>query len=105
MVLQLINKVTSETIQTKRSIDIVHARSFEHRVKLGPSGYPEPSAMIIPTLFSRSVSIADDYDIFKSGRFYQRRRLRANDARDQMFRGRGTIYDPSLMKAFAGLFK
>jgi HD-GYP domain-containing protein (c-di-GMP phosphodiesterase class II) len=79
--------------------------SFEHHMKLDLSGYPAPAETKIPNLFSRIVSIADDYDSLISGRVYQRTRLRANDARDQMLRGSGTIYDPSLMKAFAGLFQ
>jgi HD-GYP domain-containing protein (c-di-GMP phosphodiesterase class II) len=79
--------------------------SFEHHMKLDLSGYPAASETRMPNLFSRIVSIADDYDSLISGRVYQRTRLRAKDARDQMLRGSGTIYDPSLMKAFAGLFQ
>ena len=79
--------------------------SFEHHMKLDLSGYPAPAETKMPNLFSRIVSIADDYDSLISGRVYQRTRLRANDARNQMLRGSGTIYDPSLIKAFAGLLK
>lgn len=79
--------------------------SFEHHMKLNLSGYPVPPETRMPNLFSRIVSIADDYDSLISGRVYQRKRLRVNEARDQMLRGSGTIYDPSLMKAFAGLFQ
>lgn len=79
--------------------------SFEHHMKLDFSGYPAPAGTGKLNLFSRIVSIADDYDSLISGRVYQRTRLRANDARDQMLRGSGTLYDPSLMKAFAGLFQ
>lgn len=79
--------------------------SFEHHMKLDLSGYPASAETRMPNLFSRIVSIADDYDSLISGRVYQRTRLRANDARDQMLSGSGTIYDPSLMKAFAGLFQ
>jgi HD-GYP domain-containing protein (c-di-GMP phosphodiesterase class II) len=79
--------------------------SFEHHMKLDLSGYPAPAEMRMPNLFSRIVSIADDYDSLISGRVYQRARLRAADARDRMLRGSGTLYDPSLMKAFAGLFQ
>ena len=79
--------------------------SFEHHMKLNLSGYPAPPDTRRPNLFSRIVSIADDYDSLISGRVYQRTRLRANEACDQMLRGSGTIYDPTLMKAFAGLFQ
>jgi HD-GYP domain-containing protein (c-di-GMP phosphodiesterase class II) len=79
--------------------------SFEHHMKLDLSGYPAPAETKMPNLFSRIVSIADDYDSLISGRVYQRTRLRANDARNQMLKGSGTVYDPSLIKAFAGLLK
>jgi HD-GYP domain-containing protein (c-di-GMP phosphodiesterase class II) len=79
--------------------------SFEHHMKLDLSGYPAPSVTRKLNLFSRIVSIADDYDSFISGRVYQRTRVRSNDALALMREGSGTIYDPSLMKAFAGLFQ
>lgn len=79
--------------------------SFEHHMKFDLSGYPAPAETTVPNLFSRIVSIADDYDSLISGRVYQRTRLRANDARNHMLSGSGTIYDPVLMKAFAGSFQ
>jgi len=79
--------------------------SFEHHMKLDLSGYPEPIETRMHSLFSRIVSIADYYYSIISGRVYQRTRLRANDARNKMLRDSGTIYAPSLMKAFAVLFQ
>ncbi len=79
--------------------------SFEHHMKLDLSGYPVPSETRMPNLFSRIVSIADDYDSLISGKVYERTRLRLDDALARMLRGSGTIYDPSLMKAFSGLFE
>jgi response regulator RpfG family c-di-GMP phosphodiesterase len=74
-------------------------------MKLDLSGYPEPIEARMHNLFSRIVSIADYYCSIISGRVYQRTRLRANDARNKMLGDSGTIYAPSLMKAFAVLFQ
>jgi len=79
--------------------------SFEHHMKLDRSGYPATSETRMPNLFSRIVSIADDYDSLISGRVYERKRLRLDDALARMLGGSGTIYDPSLMKAFSELFE
>lgn len=79
--------------------------SFEHHMKLDHSGYPATSETKMPNLFSRIVSIADDYDSLISGRVYERKRLRLDDALARMLGGSGTIYDPSLMKAFSELFE
>jgi HD-GYP domain-containing protein (c-di-GMP phosphodiesterase class II) len=79
--------------------------SFEHHMKFDFSGYPAPLDTKMTNLFSRIVSISDDYDSLISGRVNERTRLRAKDALDRMIGGSGTIYDPSLMKAFACLFQ
>jgi HD-GYP domain-containing protein (c-di-GMP phosphodiesterase class II) len=79
--------------------------SFEHHMKLNLSGYPRPSGGRRLNLFSRIVSIADDYDSLVSGRVYDRKRLSPQDALKQMVGASGTLYDPSLMKAFAGIFR
>ncbi len=78
---------------------------FEHHMKLDLSGYPQPSGKRKPSLFSRIVSIADEYDSLISGRVRERKSLRVKDALKVMLKGSGTVYDPSLMKAFAGIFQ
>jgi HD-GYP domain-containing protein (c-di-GMP phosphodiesterase class II) len=79
--------------------------SFEHHMKLNLSGYPAPSGSRRLNLFSRIVSIADDYDSLVSGRVYERKQLNREDALKLMIGGSGTLYDPALIKAFAGIFR
>jgi HD-GYP domain-containing protein (c-di-GMP phosphodiesterase class II) len=79
--------------------------SFEHHMKLDLSGYPVTAAGRRLNLFSRIVSIADDYDSLVSGRVYERKQLGPDDALKLMIGGSGTLYDPSLIKAFAGIFR
>ena len=79
--------------------------SFEHHMKFNLSGYPATSDGRRPNLFSRIVSIADDYDSLVSGRVYERKQLSWEDALKLMIGGSGTLYDPSLIKAFAGIFR
>lgn len=79
--------------------------AFEHHMKLNLSGYPAPSDGRRLNLFSRIVSIADDYDSLVSGRVYERKQLSREDALKLMIKGSGTLYDPPLIKAFAGIFR
>jgi HD-GYP domain-containing protein (c-di-GMP phosphodiesterase class II) len=78
--------------------------SFEHHMKLDFSGYPTTSDKRNPNIFSRIVSIADDYDSFISGMVYKRKKLGMENALMLIFQGSGTLYDPLLMKAFMGIF-
>jgi HD-GYP domain-containing protein (c-di-GMP phosphodiesterase class II) len=79
--------------------------SFEHHMKLNLSGYPAPSGGRRLNLFSSIVSIADDYDSLVSGRVYERKQLSGEDALKLMIGESGTLYDPTLIKAFAGIFR
>jgi HD-GYP domain-containing protein (c-di-GMP phosphodiesterase class II) len=74
-------------------------------MKLDLSGYPVTAAGRRRNLFSRIVSIADDYDSLVSGRVYERKQLSPEDALKLMIGGSGTLYDSSLIKAFAGIFR
>lgn len=78
--------------------------SFEHHMKLNHSGYPATSSKRKINLFSRIVSIADDYDSLVSGRVYDRKKLDMEEATKAMFGKSGTLYDPPLIKAFIGMF-
>ncbi len=78
--------------------------AFEHHMKLDFSGYPATSDKRKLSLFSRIVSIADDYDSLLSGRVYERQRHPAEKAIHLIIGGSGTLYDPPLVKAFAGIF-
>ena len=78
--------------------------SFEHHMKLDFSGYPVTSDKRKPNIFSRMVSIADDYDSLISGWVYESKKLGMENALKLMSAGSGTLYDPLLMKAFTGIF-
>jgi len=77
---------------------------WEHHVRLDHSGYPESALKRNPNLFSRIVSIADDYDSLVSGRVYERKRLSHDDALRMIYGGAGTLYDPVLARAFIEMF-
>jgi HD-GYP domain-containing protein (c-di-GMP phosphodiesterase class II) len=77
---------------------------WEHHVRLDHSGYPESARQRDPNLFSRIVSIADDYDSLVSGRVYERKRLSHDDALRMIYGGAGTLYDPLLARAFIEMF-
>ncbi len=78
--------------------------SLEHHMKLDLSGYPETSDKRKLNIFSRIISIADEYDSLVSGRVYEGKKLGMENARKVMSAGSGTLYDPLLMKAFIGIF-
>jgi HD-GYP domain-containing protein (c-di-GMP phosphodiesterase class II) len=77
---------------------------WEHHVRLDHSGYPESARQRDLTIFSRIVSIADDYDSLVSGRVYERKRLSHDDALRMIYGGAGTLYDPLLARAFIEMF-
>ena len=78
--------------------------SYEHHMKTDLSGYPKTSAGRRLNIFSRIVSITDDYDSFVSGRVYSRKRFSPEKTLKMMNEGSGSRYDPLLMKAFAAMF-
>lgn len=79
--------------------------AFEHHMKLDLSGYPRTSDGRKLNLFSRIVNIADDYDSLVSGRVYERRKHSPGEATKMMFGNSGILYDPTLIKAFVGIFE
>lgn len=78
--------------------------SFEHHMKLDLSGYPQTPPARKPNLFSRIVSIADDYDSLVSGMVYGGRKLGSAEVLGNMNRDKGKLYDPVLLKAFSSIF-
>jgi HD-GYP domain-containing protein (c-di-GMP phosphodiesterase class II) len=79
--------------------------SFEHHMKFDLSGYPAHTGKRNINLFSRIVTIADDYDSLLSGKVYGRQRFTATDALKLMIQGGETAYDPVLLRIFAGIFQ
>jgi len=79
--------------------------SFEHHMRLDLSGYPKTSPGRKLHLFSRIVNITDEFDNLVSGRVNGKKAHATEDALMLMYQGSGTLYDPSLFKAFIGVFK
>lgn len=79
--------------------------SYEHHMKPDGSGYPSISEKRDINLFSRIVGITDDFDSLASGMVYGRRRHGIGEALKLMSEKSGTVYDPPLLKALAGIFQ
>ncbi len=78
--------------------------SYEHHMKLDLSGYPSVPDGRRLNLFSRIVSIADDFDSLVSGRVYGRNRVSREDALKLLIQKSGSHYDPPLVKALVDIF-
>lgn len=97
-------KVLLKTLGLNETSILAMLVSLEHHMKLDLSGYPETSDKRKLNIFSRIISIADEYDSLVSGRVYEGKKLGMENARKVMSAGSGTLYDPLLMKAFIGIF-
>lgn len=78
--------------------------SYEHHMKFDLSGYPEADRKRRLNIFSRIVSIADDYDSLTSGKVYERRKFSREETLRFMLEKSGTFYDSLLIRAFTGIF-
>lgn len=77
--------------------------AFEHHIRMDSSGYPmrrNPSDL---DLFSRIVSIADQYDGMTSARVYSRSPMTPEKALSLMLERAGAQLDPLLFKFFVNL--
>jgi len=74
-----------------------------HHERFDGSGYFGSQAQSIP-LEARVISVADVYDALASDRPY-RKALTPFEARDQIAKGSGTEFDPSVVEAFLRAFK
>lgn len=79
--------------------------SYEHHMRLDLSGYPETEEGRGLSIFSRIISIADEFDSMVSGRVYERAPRTTEDALKTLVAGGGKQYDPTLVKAFVGIFQ
>lgn len=79
--------------------------SFEHHMKLDHSGYPASPDNRKLNLFSRIVSIADDYDSLVPESVLKNTKSGIKEAMKLMLSRSGTLYDPPLIRAFAGIFQ
>jgi HD-GYP domain-containing protein (c-di-GMP phosphodiesterase class II) len=77
--------------------------SFEHHMHFDHSGYPMLRLRTELDLFSRIVSLADQYDAMTSSRVYSRTPLAPDKALSIMMERSGTQLDPLLFKFFINM--
>lgn len=77
--------------------------SFEHHMNFDHSGYPVIRQKMGLDLFSRIVSLADQYDAMTSARVYSRTPLAPDKALSIMMERSGTQLDPLLFKFFINM--
>lgn len=76
--------------------------AFEHHMGYDMKGYPAAEGIAKPHPMSLAVQIANVYDAMTSNRTYRPARAPAA-ALSQMLAGAGTVFEPRLLRAFAGL--
>ena len=74
--------------------------AFEHHLNLDLGGYPEISDRRELNLFSKMVAIADTFDALTTPRVYRSVKYSPQEAMSIMMEGRGTLFDPILLKIF-----
>ncbi len=74
--------------------------AFEHHANYDLSGYPSITTKERPHLLARIVQIIDSYDAATSSRRIYRRPMAPDEVMRFILKGAGTIYDPTLAKAF-----
>jgi HD-GYP domain-containing protein (c-di-GMP phosphodiesterase class II) len=77
--------------------------SFEHHMNFDHSGYPKIRQIMELDLFSRIVSLADQYDAMTSARVYSRTPLAPDKALSIMVERSGSQLDPLLFKFFINM--
>ena len=81
--------------------------AYEHHIHLDSAGYPEKTYAEGLDLYSRIISIADQYDAITSARVYSRTPLQPDKALSLLVERSGVQLDPRLLKLFinmVGLF-
>jgi HD-GYP domain-containing protein (c-di-GMP phosphodiesterase class II) len=74
--------------------------AFEHHLNADLGGYPRLSDHRDLNLFSKIVAIADCYDALTTPRVYRNLSYTPQEALSIMMEGRGSVYDPELLKVF-----
>jgi len=77
--------------------------SFEHHMNVDHTGYPKIRQLMELDLFSRIVSLADQYDAMTSSRVYSRTPMAPDKALSIMSDRAGTQLDPLLFKFFINM--
>lgn len=77
--------------------------AFEHHLNYDITGYPKLSRLVKTDLYTRVVSIADQYDGMTSSRVYARIAMAPDKALSVMTERAGTQIDPLLFKFFVNM--
>lgn len=77
--------------------------AFEHHMNFDLSGYPKVRKPLELELYSRIVSLADQYDAMTSARVYSRTPMSPDKALSIMMERAGTQLDPLLFKFFTNM--
>lgn len=77
--------------------------AFEHHMHYNLQGYPKLRVPLNQELFSRIISIADQYDAITSSRVYSRQAMAPDEALRVMMEGSGSTLDPLLLKYFINI--
>ncbi len=77
--------------------------AFEHHIHHDNTGYPRRKTLAERDLFSKIVSIVDQYDGMTSARVYARTPLTPDRALNMMLSRSGTQLDPVIMKYFINM--
>lgn len=77
--------------------------AFEHHINYDLSGYPKLRKKIKQHLFSRIITISDQYDAMTSSRVYSRIPIPPDKALSIIVERGGTQLDPALMKIFINM--
>jgi len=76
---------------------------LHHHEYYDGSGYPDGLRGDEIPLASRILAVAADYDAMTSERPYHKRVLSLEEADEEIRKGRGVIYDPTVVDAFLGM--
>jgi HD-GYP domain-containing protein (c-di-GMP phosphodiesterase class II) len=77
--------------------------SFEHHLNCDFSGYPKVRKYMELDLYSRIVTLADQYDAMTSARVYKRIPMSPDKSLSVMLEGAGSNLDPLLFKFFTNM--
>ncbi len=77
--------------------------AFEHHMNYDLKGYPQMRNALNQDLYSRIVSISDNYDAMTSSRVYSRTAMAPDEALRVMMDKAGSRLDPLLLKFFVNL--
>lgn len=90
-----------------KRVDYISIRSaivaFEHHMFFNNTGYPEVKKYPPLDLYSRIVSLADQYDAMTSARVYSRTPTSPDQALNLMMKQAGTQLDPLLLQFFINM--